>query len=168
MGGRPQAAASARAMAGARPGPCVTYDFASRRQEAWAPAGALTAADTQVRDRPHRTPGETRMPLGRAGRRSGCAGRRSWAGYRNRAGGRPPRCCVMAGFTPAILACWTTDGYLFDPAIARRTWSIVGGFNVYPREVEEVLCAHAAVTEAAVIGVADSYRGESLRALMSL
>jgi long-chain acyl-CoA synthetase len=39
---------------------------------------------------------------------------------------------------------------------------IVGGFNVYPREIEEALCAHPAVAEAAVIGAPDSYRGEAL------
>ncbi len=37
---------------------------------------------------------------------------------------------------------------------------IVGGYNVYPREVEEVLVMHPAVLEAAVVGVKDEYRGE--------
>jgi long-chain acyl-CoA synthetase len=39
---------------------------------------------------------------------------------------------------------------------------LVGGFNVYPREVDEVLMAHDAVAEAAVVGVPDAYRGERL------
>jgi long-chain acyl-CoA synthetase len=44
----------------------------------------------------------------------------------------------------------------------------VGGFKVWPREVEEVLFAHPAVREAAVIGVPDEYRGESVRAYIVL
>ncbi|WP_138756523.1 long-chain-fatty-acid--CoA ligase [Paenibacillus sinopodophylli] len=43
---------------------------------------------------------------------------------------------------------------------------IAGGFNIYPREVEEVLFEHPAVREAAVIGVKDEYRGESVKAFI--
>jgi acyl-CoA synthetase (AMP-forming)/AMP-acid ligase II len=41
-----------------------------------------------------------------------------------------------------------------------------GGENIYPREVEEVLYAHPAVAEAAVIGVSDSRWGESVKAFV--
>jgi long-chain acyl-CoA synthetase len=55
------------------------------------------------------------------------------------------------------------DGYL---AILdrKKDMAIVGGYNVYPREVEEVLFAHPDVADVAVIGVPDDYRGERLRA----
>jgi long-chain acyl-CoA synthetase len=43
-----------------------------------------------------------------------------------------------------------------------------GGYNVYPREVEEVLYAHPAVGEAAVIGVPDERLGEDILALVAL
>ncbi|PYE55883.1 long-chain-fatty-acid--CoA ligase [Deinococcus yavapaiensis] len=43
---------------------------------------------------------------------------------------------------------------------------IAGGYNIYPREVEEVLYRHPAVLEAAVIGVPDEYRGESVKAFV--
>ena len=43
-----------------------------------------------------------------------------------------------------------------------------GGFNVYPREVEEVLYAHPAVVEAAVIGVAHESHGEEVKAVVAL
>ena len=43
-----------------------------------------------------------------------------------------------------------------------------GGFNVYPREVEEVLYAHPAVEEAAVIGVPDESHGEEVKAVVAL
>jgi long-chain acyl-CoA synthetase len=43
-----------------------------------------------------------------------------------------------------------------------------GGFNVYPREVEEVLYAHAAIVEAAVIGVPHESHGEEVKAVVVL
>jgi long-chain acyl-CoA synthetase len=45
---------------------------------------------------------------------------------------------------------------------------IRNGFNVYPREVEEVLYGHPAVAEAAVVGVPDAVRGEEVGALVQL
>jgi long-chain acyl-CoA synthetase len=43
-----------------------------------------------------------------------------------------------------------------------------GGYKVWPREVEDVLYEHEAVREAAVVGVADEYRGETVKAFVSL
>jgi long-chain acyl-CoA synthetase len=43
-----------------------------------------------------------------------------------------------------------------------------GGFKVWPREVEDVLYEHDAVREAAVVGVPDEYRGETVKAYVSL
>jgi long-chain acyl-CoA synthetase len=48
----------------------------------------------------------------------------------------------------------------------KKDMVIVGGYNVYPREVEEALYTHPAVIEAAVVGVPDSYRGEALVAFV--
>jgi long-chain acyl-CoA synthetase len=42
------------------------------------------------------------------------------------------------------------------------------GYKVWPREVEDVLYMHPAVREAAVVGVADAYRGETVKAVVSL
>ncbi len=52
------------------------------------------------------------------------------------------------------------DGYLFIRD-RKKDMAIVGGYNVYPREIDEVLFAHPDVIEAAAIGVPDPYRGES-------
>lgn len=43
---------------------------------------------------------------------------------------------------------------------------IAGGYNIYPREVEEVLFEHEDIVEAAVIGVRDDYRGETVMAVI--
>ncbi|WP_159796883.1 class I adenylate-forming enzyme family protein [Croceibacterium salegens] len=45
---------------------------------------------------------------------------------------------------------------------------IASGFKVWPREVEDVLYEHPAVREAAVVGAPDAYRGETVRAFVSL
>lgn len=45
---------------------------------------------------------------------------------------------------------------------------IAGGFNIYPREIEEVLYEHPAVMEASVVGVKDLYRGETVKAFIVL
>ncbi|NLF40776.1 long-chain fatty acid--CoA ligase [bacterium] len=52
------------------------------------------------------------------------------------------------------------DGY-FSILGRKKEMLIVGGLNVYPREVEEYLLQHPAVAEAAVIGVPDGVRGET-------
>ncbi len=59
------------------------------------------------------------------------------------------------------------DGYLFLRD-RKKDMIIVGGYNVYPREVEEVLFTHADVKEAACAGVPDSYYGEMVRAFVVL
>jgi long-chain acyl-CoA synthetase len=43
-----------------------------------------------------------------------------------------------------------------------------GGYKIWPREVEDVLHEHPAVREAAVVGVPDEYRGETVKAYVSL
>ena len=57
------------------------------------------------------------------------------------------------------------DGYL-TIRDRRKDMVIVGGYNVYPREVEDALLAHAGVAEAAVVGAPDAYRGERLIAFV--
>jgi long-chain acyl-CoA synthetase len=59
------------------------------------------------------------------------------------------------------------DGFLF---IVDRIKDLIirGGYNVYPREVEEVIYAHPAVAEAAVIGVPDPMMGEEVRAIVAV
>ena len=89
--------------------------------------------------------------------------------------------CVMRGYlgnpqatTEAFRGGWfhsgdigtlDEDGYLF---IVDRLKDMIirGGFNVYPREVEEVLMTHEDVSLVAVVGVADEQYGEEIKAFV--
>jgi long-chain acyl-CoA synthetase len=55
--------------------------------------------------------------------------------------------------------------YLVD---RKKDMISASGFKVWPREVEDVLIAHPAVREAAVVGEPDAYRGETVTAFVSL
>jgi long-chain acyl-CoA synthetase len=59
------------------------------------------------------------------------------------------------------------EGYFFIVG-RKKDLMITGGYNVYPREVEEVLYTHPAVYEAAVIGVPDEVKGEVPKAYLVL
>jgi long-chain acyl-CoA synthetase len=90
---------------------------------------------------------------------------------------------VMKGYwnRPEETAIALRDGWLYTGDVARmdedgffyivqrkKDMIIVSGFNVYPNEVEDVLFTHPAVLEAAVIGVPDQYRGEAVKAFITL
>ena len=88
---------------------------------------------------------------------------------------------VMLGYwnQPEETAMVLKDGWFLTGDLARvdaegftyivdrkKDMILVGGFNVYPREVEEVLYQHPDVLEAAVVGVADERSGESVKAFV--
>lgn len=59
------------------------------------------------------------------------------------------------------------DGYCFIVS-RKKDVIIASGYNIYPREIEEVLYEHPAVSEAVVYGVPHSYRGETVQASIVL
>jgi len=65
------------------------------------------------------------------------------------------------------LAKMDPDGYFYI-VDRKKDMILCSGYNVYPREVEEVLFMHPAIGEAAAIGVPDPYRGESVKAFVVL
>jgi len=86
---------------------------------------------------------------------------------------------VMKGYwnMPEETAMTIRDGWLFTGDIAtmdedgyfkivdrKKDIIIAGGFNIYPREVEEVLYEHPDIREAVVAGIPDPYRGETVKA----
>jgi long-chain acyl-CoA synthetase len=76
--------------------------------------------------------------------------------------------CIKDGwFSTGDIAHRDADGYYF--IVDRKKDMIIrGGFNVYPREIEEVLYAHPAVAEAAVIGIKHESHGEEVKAVIAL
>jgi len=90
---------------------------------------------------------------------------------------------VVPGYwhKPDDTAVTFVDGYLKSGDVGKRDalgWFYVvdrikdminaSGFKVWPREVEETLLGHPAIAEAAVVGVPDSYRGETVKAFVCL
>ncbi|WP_214724376.1 fatty acid--CoA ligase family protein [Exiguobacterium sp. s143] len=88
---------------------------------------------------------------------------------------------VMTGYykMPEESQATLRDGWLYTGDLARRDEDgyfyivdrkkdmiIVGGYNVYPREVEEVLYQHPNIIEAAVIGIPDEEMGEAVKAFV--
>jgi long-chain acyl-CoA synthetase len=88
---------------------------------------------------------------------------------------------VMKGYLnmPQETAETKRDGWLYTGDVAKMDESgyfyivdrkkdmiVASGYNVYPREIEEVLFEHPDVAEAVAIGVADEYRGESVKAFI--
>lgn len=90
---------------------------------------------------------------------------------------------VMKGYwnMPEETAVTLRDGWLYTGDLARvdedgyvyivdrkKDLIIASGYNIYPRDVEEVLYEHPSVQEAVVIGVPDEYRGETVKAVLVL
>jgi len=59
------------------------------------------------------------------------------------------------------------DGYYYI-VDRKKDMIIAGGFNIYPREIDEVLYSHPQIREAIAFGVPDAYRGETVKACVVL
>ena len=59
------------------------------------------------------------------------------------------------------------DGYIFI-VDRKKDMIIAGGYNIYPRDVDEVLFTHPKVLDAVTIGVPDEYRGETVKSFVVL
>ncbi|HQL01332.1 MAG TPA: long-chain fatty acid--CoA ligase [Smithellaceae bacterium] len=59
------------------------------------------------------------------------------------------------------------DGYIFI-VDRKKDMIIASGFNIYPREIEEVLYEHPKISEAVAIGIPHDYRGETVKAFVVL
>ncbi|WP_394173938.1 long-chain-fatty-acid--CoA ligase [Guptibacillus hwajinpoensis] len=88
---------------------------------------------------------------------------------------------VMKGYwnMPEETANTFRDGWLFTGDIAKmdedgyisiidrkKDLIIASGYNIYPRDIEEVLYEHTSIMEAVVVGVPDPYRGETVKAVI--
>jgi long-chain acyl-CoA synthetase len=70
-------------------------------------------------------------------------------------------------FLTGDIATVDEDGY-FTIVDRKKDLVITGGFNIYPREVDEVLFGHPKILEACAIGIPDSYSGERVKAYVVL
>lgn len=70
-------------------------------------------------------------------------------------------------FATGDIATRDAEGYYFI-VDRKKDMVIRGGYNVYPREIEEVLYAHPAIAEVAVVGVPDASHGEEVKAVLVL
>lgn len=68
-------------------------------------------------------------------------------------------------FRTGDLGSYDEEGYL---SIMDRLKDLIiaSGYNVYPREIEELLYQHPDIVEAVVVGAPDAYRGETVRAVI--
>ena len=141
-------------------GPVLSFHYAAEARIPGTVGRAMP--DTQIEIVDVET-GQIILPAGESGEIR-ARGPQIMSGYRNR---------------PEETSQALRDGWLYTGDIGvldengvltikdrKKDMVISSGYNIYPREVEEVLLQHEAVAEAAVIGVPDEYRGEVLRAFL--
>ena len=95
------------------------------------------------------------------------AGPQVVAGYWNKPEETAPRRCRGGALQTGDVGFMDDEGWFY---IVDRKKDMINaaGYKVWPREVEDVLYEHPAVREAAVVGVPDEYRGETVKAFVSL
>jgi long-chain acyl-CoA synthetase len=109
--------------------------------------------------------GEKVMPVGERGEIR-VKGAQFTTGYRNRP--EENKQAIRNGWLyTGDIGYYDSDGYLFL-VDRKKEMIIVGGYNVYPREIDELLFKHPAILEAATIGVPDSFSGEAVKAFVVL
>jgi long-chain acyl-CoA synthetase len=120
--------------------------------------------DTLARVADPTDPSKT-MPAGERGELA-LAGPQVMLGYWNRAD-ETAQVLRDGWLLTGDMAVMDEEGY-FSIVDRKKDLIIAGGYNVYPREVEEVLYENPKVLEACVAGVPDSYRGEIVKAFVVL
>ena len=90
---------------------------------------------------------------------------------------------VMSGYykQPAETALVLRDGWLYTGDIGvmdeeghfrivdrKKDMIVAGGYNIYPKDIDEVLFQHEKIMEACVVGIPDAYRGETVKAFVVL
>jgi long-chain acyl-CoA synthetase len=132
------------------------------RAKAGSVGPPVTATTIEIRD--PEAPGRL-MPQGERG--EVCArGPQVMGGYWNKPA-ETKAAFIDGAFRTGDVGYLDADGFLF---LVDRLKDLIlcGGYNVYPRVIEEALYRHPAVREATVIGVPDAYRGEAPKAFVAL
>ncbi len=115
------------------------------------------------------TTGETELAQGEDGELAVC-GPQVMKGYWNRPDANDEVFRTIDGrryFLTGDIAHVDEEGYILITD-RKKDMIIVGGFNVYPRDVEDILYTHPGVELAAVVGIPDKRSGESVKAFVKL
>jgi len=107
--------------------------------------------------------GEEDLPIGEAGELI-VSGPQVMKGYWNMPG-ETAQALRNGWLYTGDIARMDEDGYFYI-VDRKKDMIVASGYNVYPREVEEVLFEHPGVAEAVAVGVPDEYRGESVKAFV--
>jgi len=137
-------------------GPVLTYNPGEGLRKLGTVGYAVPQTELQIVDV---TTGRNVLPAGEVGEIR-ARGPQIMSGYRNRPA-ETAEALRNGWLHTGDIGSLDADGYL-TIRDRKKDMAIVSGFNVYPREVEDALYSHAAVIEAAVVGLPDSYRGERL------
>jgi len=109
--------------------------------------------------------GEQEMPLGQPGELL-IRGPQVMKGYWNRLD--ETAAALEGGWLhTGDIACRDEDGFFYI-VDRKKDMIIVSGFNVYPRDIEEVLFQHPKVADAVAVGLPDEYKGERVKAYVVL
>ncbi|WP_213422601.1 long-chain-fatty-acid--CoA ligase [Bhargavaea massiliensis] len=109
--------------------------------------------------------GKTKMPIGKPGELI-IRGPQVMKGYWNKPD--ETEVALRDGWLyTGDVAYMDEDGYCFIVS-RKKEMIIASGYNIYPREIEEVIFTHPMVREVAVIGIPDEYRGETVKAFVVL
>ena len=109
--------------------------------------------------------GEDVLPAGQRGEIR-VRGPQFTTGYRNRP--EETKQTIRNGWLyTGDIGVFDEEGYLFL-VDRKKEMLIVGGYNVYPREIDELLFKHPAILEAATVGIPDDFSGEAVKAFVVL
>jgi long-chain acyl-CoA synthetase len=109
--------------------------------------------------------GEKEMPAGESGEIL-LKGPQQMQGYLN----RPDETAASlkdGWFSTGDVGYMDEEGYLYI-VDRKKDMIIAGGFNIYPREIDEVLYEHPKIQDACAVGLPDPYRGETVKAYIVL
>lgn len=143
-------------------GPVLTYNPAAGVQKPGSVGIPLAMTEVEIVDPES---GEQTLPVGKTGEIR-ARGPQVMSGYRN----LPDETAATlrdGWLYTGDIGEFDGDGYLFIRD-RKKDMAIVGGYNVYPREIDEVLYAHPDVAEAAAVGVPDDHYGEVIKAWVTL
>jgi long-chain acyl-CoA synthetase len=141
--------------------PVASFNHPDKERKAGSIGTAIEGVEMQVWD-----DDGNEVPRGEVGEIV-IRGHNVMKGYWNRPDATSDSITEEGWFRTGDMAKVDEDGYFF--IVDRKKDLIIrGGYNVYPREVEEVLYEHPAVQEAAVVGVPDEALGEEVGAAVVL